>query len=328
MGILKETIIGHQTEVNQVIFEDNNQTFVSAENNGTLKNWQSPDLVYNRFQTGAFLKERQILLVNPQTTQIQSLEGQTIKTISNPKNKFINAITFSPDNNILFAGTEDGLLAKLNFKKSDSWQTWQHHSYKGAIIAIDIHPLSNNLITLGVEKLGDNTSYIIKEWNRDGQLINTFNYTKEQEITAIKYIPQGNKIAIATKQGNIELWDSHGNFYRAIATTRADNITFIAFSPDGKFIATSDIQGNIELRAIDLESDSIDDKLLATFTKKDLNKILYLSFTADGKTIRAIDQYGIISYWNLDIDILIQQGCNWLKNYSTTETSVHCNSSL
>lgn len=124
------------------------------------------------------------------------------------------------------------------------------------------------------------------------------------------------------------------NFYRAIATNRANNITFIAFSPDGKFIATSDIQGNIELRAIDLESDSNDDKLIATFTKNDDNddndgnKILYLDFTADGKTIRAVDRYATLSYWNLDIDILLKKGCNWLKNYSTTELSIYCNSSL
>lgn len=328
MGFLKETIIGHQTEVNQVVFESNNRTFISAGNDGTLKNWHNPDFASDRFQTGVFLENQQILLVNPQNTQIQSLEGQTIKTISNPQNKFINAIAFNPDNNTLFAGTEDGLLAQLNLKKSDSWQTWQHHSYRGAIIAIDIHQTSNNLITLGVEKSGDNASYIIKEWNQNGQLINTFNYKKEQEITAIKYISQGNKIAIATKQGNIELWDSNGNFHRAIATSRADNITSIAFSPDGKLIATSDGEGNIELRAIDLESDSINDKLLATFTHKDVSKILDINFTADGKAIRAVNQYGILYYWNLDIDILLQQGCNWLKNYSTTEANIHCNSSL
>ena len=314
---IQQTIRGHDSAVNSIVFNPDNNTFASADDKGTIKIWQI-DSFQSRINTGTFLSNRQQILLNsPQGNKIQSIEGEIVKQFPNPKNKFINSIAISPDNNNVIVGTEDGIIAKLNLQNSDTWQLFEKERYLGKIIAVDIHSSGKKLITLGTDESQKDTQYIIKQWNIDGNLINTFNNYQRQEITAIKYSPQGNNIAIANRQGNIELWDNEGNYIKRIVegektNNTSENITTIAFSSDNRLIATANKDGIIQLR-------KIDGTLLAIFTKNNDRPIVHLNFTADNKTIEAIDQYGMVSNWHLDVDTLIQEGCNWLQDYLSTQ---------
>ena len=309
---IEQTIRGHQAGVNSIVFRPNSNTFASADDKGIIKTWQI-DSFQSRINTAIFLNDRQqLLLNNPQGNKIQSIEGEIVEQFPNPENKFINSIAISPDRKIVIVGTEDGIIAKLNLLNSDVWQLFEEERYPGKIIAIDFHPSGEKLITLGTDESQKDTQYIIKQWSIEGNLINTFNNQELQEITAIKYSPQGDNIAIATTKG-IELWDNKGNYIDRIVereqtNNTQENITSIAFSSDNKLIATASKNGIIQLR-------KIDGTLLATFTKNNNRAIVHLDFTADNKTIKAIDQYGMVSDWHLDIDALIKEGCNWLQDY-------------
>ena len=307
---IQQTIRGHDSAVNSIVFNPDNNTFASTDDKGIIKIWQI-DSFQSRINTGTFLRDRQQVLLNsPQVNTIQSIEGKVVKQFPNPKNKFINSIAISPDRKNVIVGTEDGIIAKLNLH-SDTWQLFDKERYPGKIIAVDIHPSGEKLITLGTDESQKDPQYIIKQWSIKGNLINTFNNYEGQEITAIKYSPQGD-IAIATIKG-IELWDNKGNYIDRIVEREQtkntlENITSIAFSSDNKLIATASKNGIIQMR-------KIDGTLLATFTKNDNRPIVHLDFTDDNKTIKAIDQYGMVSDWHLDVDTSIQKGCNWLKDY-------------
>ena len=307
----QQTIRGHDSVVNSIVFNPDNNTFASADDKGNIKTWQI-DSFQSRINTGIFLRDRQQLLLNsPQENKIQSIEGEIVKQFPNPKNKFINSIAVSSDNKYVIVGTEDGIIAKLNLQNLDTWQLFEKERYQGKIIAVDLHPSGKNFITLGTNESQKETQYLIKQWSIDGNLMNTFNNHDRQEITAIKYSPQGD-IAIATIKG-IELWDNEGNYIERIVESEEtnntlENITSIAFSSDNKLIATASKNGIIQMR-------KIDGTLLATFTKNDNRPIVHLDFTDDNKTIKAIDQYGMVSDWHLDVDTSIQKGCNWLQDY-------------
>ncbi len=312
---IQQTIRGHQEGVNSIVFNPDNNTFASADDKGIIKVWEI-DSFQSRINTGTFLRDRQQVLLNsPQGNTIQSIEGKIIKQFPNPQNKFINSIAISPDNKNVIVGTEDGIIAKLNLH-SDTWQLFDKERYPGKIITVDIHPSGEKLITLGIDESQKVPQYIIKQWSIEGNLINTFNNHEQQEMTAIEYSPQGDKIAIATTKG-IELWDNEGNYIDRIVEREAtnntsENITSISFSPDNQLIATASKNGIIQLR-------KIGGTLLATFTKNNNRPIVHLDFTADNKTIEAIDQYGMVSSWHLDVDTLIQEGCNWLQDYLATQ---------
>ena len=308
---IQQTIRGHDSAVNSIVFNPDNNTFASTDDKGIIKIWQI-DSFQSRINTGTFLRARQQVLLNsPQGNKILSIEGEVVKQFPNPKNKFINSIAISPDNKNVIIGTEDGIIAKLNLH-SETWQLFDKERYPGKIIAVDIHPSGEKLITLGTDESQKYPQYIIKQWSIEGNLINTFNNYEGQELTAIKYSPQGNKIAIATNKG-IELWDNEGNYIDRIVereqtNNTLENITSIAFSSDNKLIATTSKNGIIQMR-------KIDGTLLATFTKNDNRPIVHLDFTDDNKTIKAIEQYGMVSDWHLDVDTSIQKGCNWLQDY-------------
>lgn len=312
-GTLKQTIKENKSNINSVAFNPNGKTLASANDQGIVKIWQFSRL-QNRIDKGVFINnQKQLLSYSFQGIKIENMEGATVKTISPIKNKLINSLAVNPQQNILIVGTIDGTVALFNLQQSNSWQLLEN-KYQGKIIDISVHPSGEEFITLGINET-DNNQYIIKQWNIDGNLIKTLDTNKE-EITAIKYNRQGN-IAIATQQGNIELWDEKSNFSKLIVdSNKNDNaqekITSIAFSPNNKLIATSNEKGEIQLRKVNGE-------LLATFTKNDEQKIVYLEFTADNKTIKVIDQYGKVTDWHLDINTLINKGCSWLEDYLATQ---------
>lgn len=309
--------ISHQSSVTSIAFNPNENTLASADEKGIIKIWETISLS-NPIQSGVFIEDRQQLLLNypyPQKNAIESFDGKTIKQFSAPQSKFINSIAISPDNNTVIAAIHDGIIAQLNLDNSDSWQLWERNKYRGQAIAVDFHPSGENLITLGTDETQNNILYIVKQWNLDGSLIKTFNDNNEREITAIKYDPYGN-IAIATSQGDLELWDNKNDSPSLIVDSHQTNnaqedITSIAFNSDGQLIATADKKGTIQLR-------KIDGTLLATFTKNNERSIVHLDFTTDDRTIKAIDRYGKVDHWYLDIDTSIQKGCSWLEDYLIT----------
>ena len=317
-GVLQQTIRGHESNISHVAFSPDGQTFTSADMNGTIKVWQSPSPFTKRIEAGIFLPNQQELLsISPRENTIQSFDGNIRQELPKADNKFINTVAIAPDNHTLIAGTEDGIIAQLNLQKPEAWQLFQQDRYQGRIIAIDIHPSENSFVTLGAEQIGEEQLYTLKHWHKDVTLIKTFENNKRQEITAIKYNPQGDKIAISTRQGNIELWDIDGSSRKIIVnreqtTNVLENIVSLSFSPDGKLIATANRDGEIQLR-------KIDGTLLTIFNKNNNRKIVNLDFTPDGQTILALDQYGIVTYWDLDINVLRQKGCNWLQDYLVTK---------
>ena len=316
-----QTIAGHQSNVTSIAFNTDGDTFASADEKGIIKIWQTPSFS-NPIQSGVFIEDRQQLLLNypyPQRNEIKSIAGKTIEQFPAPKSKFINSIAISLDNNTIVAAIHDGIIAKLNLQNSNSWELWEQSKYRGQAIAVDFHPSEENLITLGTDETQNKIRYVVKQWNLDGDLIKTFNNDNEREITAIKYSPDGD-IAIATAEGDLELWNNRWNDKNDSRTTIVDshksdnaqeNITSIAFSSDKQLIATANKKGTIQLR-------KIDGTLLATFTKNNNTSIVHLDFTADGRTIKAIERYGNVDHWYLDIDTLIQKGCGWLKDYLVT----------
>ena len=309
-----QTVVGQQANLARMIFMSDINTIVVADNLGKIEVWQIPQTPTSRIGAASFINGKQhVLLSGFRQNTIETFADKQIKEIPNFDNKFINTVAVDKDGHTVIAGTEDGIVARLNIDRDRQWQAFAGSRYEGKVITVDFHPQAKKFITLGREQTEDRVSYPIKEWTLDGKTIKSLNPQVREEITAIKYSPQGD-IAIATNQGEIKLLNEDGTIADTLLSSNKENITSISFSADNQLLAIATQDGLIQLY-------NLAGELLAEFTQDNGYKIVALEFSVDNQTIRSIDSYGTISNWYLNPDTLIQQGCKWLSpNFSDEDT--------
>ena len=240
--------------------------------------------------------------------------------------KSINSIVLGEDKQTIFVGSDSGSIHKLEIQKDTEWQTIQEDAHQGTVIALDFHPQKKQLISLGFNKgttvAEDN--YLLKLLDQNGNLIKTFANENKNKLTAVSFAPSGDKLITGSNNGKIELWDinsSDDSQTTTIVDSNQENrrwkINAIKFSPDSKLIATAsslNTGNNNDLKTpTKVELYTIDGELLSTFELNN-STIVNVDFSEDGKTILAIDSLGQVKSWNLDLEILIKRGCNWLQN--------------
>jgi WD40 repeat protein len=52
------------------------------------------------------------------------------------------------------------------------------------------------------------------------------------------------------------------------------------------------------------------------------SSIIGIRFSEDGKTLISVSSDGMVKFWNFDLDDLLTQGCDWLRDYLTTNVEV------
>ena len=85
----------------------------------------------------------------------------------------------------------------------------------------------------------------------------------------------------------------------------------IVFSPDGKILASGGWDNTIKLW------DIATGKVISTLTGHQ-GRIWSVAFSPDGKTLVSGSEDRTIRLWSLDLDDLLAQGCNYLKDYLAT----------
>lgn len=148
------------------------------------------------------------------------------------QNTTANRLLFSPDGSSLFCGGVDDKVYIWDINKEAISKSLEGHT--DVINSIDVSSDLSTLISVSNDKN-------IKMWDlAKGITMKTITF--DSELTAVTYIPNDNKIAVATKSGNIELLDSSsGEKIKSIPNLFGDNssIDDICCSSDGKYIIAS-----------------------------------------------------------------------------------------
>jgi WD40 repeat protein/tetratricopeptide (TPR) repeat protein len=352
-GKLLQTLRGHQAAIISIRFSGDGKTIASLSYDNTVKLWRSrdgkllktikgetnkdSDSIHRHITSIEFSPNNQnIATINYNSSgKLWQLDGKQLVTLKGWNSK----IAFSPDGKLFVSsGKEDNIKiwssnGKLiaNFPAHSDWISMVSFSPDGQVIA---------------SASEDKT---VKLWQRDGKLLKTIKGHNDN-VTDVSFSPDGQIIASASWDKTVKLWKRDGTPITTISGHR-DKVNTVQFSPDGKTIASASNDKTIkfwsragkEIRTLNGHTSSVtsisfsrDGKMLASASTNEiilwnredgtLLKTLYwfgrgdVKFSLDGKTIAApsnASNDGIL-VWSLDLDELLAQGCNRVRDYLKT----------
>ncbi len=345
-GTLRDTLIGHQNRVTSVLYSPDGKSILSGDNDGIIKLWQSSPQNQG-IEAGIISRDGKTLISIKPSSQppaniiFQSLDGEITRVLPYlKKNTLITSLALSLDRDLLVAGTTDGRIVQINLfpNKEVNWDFLlktiprqeaiaidnhvENRYYHGEIIDLDFHPSGDGFISVGIER----KDYVVKLWDKQGNLEKTVNPDDKQAIAALRFTPDGDKFIIARTNGEIELWQSDGIAQKIVDRINSkniqENLTSLAISSDGNIFATASSDGTIQVRQLDgtllLKFDTDKQVVNSKDDNSEISQIKNIYFSQDDKTILVIRSNGSISAWTMDLDNLLQRGCQWLKDYSSS----------
>ncbi|MEQ8535976.1 MAG: hypothetical protein RIB93_00700 [Coleofasciculus sp. D1-CHI-01] len=316
-GEVIATLNGHTSAVFSVNFNPDSTTVASGSQDNTIKLWnlETGEVIATlNGHTSAvfsvdFSPDSATLASGSQdnTIKLWNLEtGKTIYTLAG-HNLWVNSVRFSPDSATLASGSQDNTIKLWNLETGKAIFTLNGHT--SAVFRVSFSPDGKTLASGS----HDNT---IKLWNIEtGEVIATLN-GHESSVNSVSFSPDAKTLASGSRDNTIKLWNLETG--EAIATLSGHDlpITSVSFSPDGKTLASGSGDNTIKLWNIEtLEA-------IATLSGHDLS-VISVSFSPDGKILASGSQDKTIKLWNLDLDDLLIQGCNWVRDYLKTNPNVN-----
>ena len=190
----------------------------------------------------------------------------------------IEAVTFSPDGQILATAGADGTIKLWSDRKLI--KTLKGH--QGKVLGISFSPDTQTLASVGE----DGT---IKLWQRNGKLKQIIPGNSDI-LYDVSYSPDGQMLATAGRDGTVRIWSKKGQLLNTISGYNREVLS-VAFSPDGKTIGASSEDGT--MRFWNLDGTLIDSMF-------EENVIHRIQFTPDGRTIVSVGGDTTVKLWNSD----------------------------
>ncbi|MEG4071604.1 AAA-like domain-containing protein [Microcoleus sp. Pol14C2] len=280
-GTLQATLTGHTDKIIRAIFNPSSQIIVSASDDQTVKIWQKNGKL------------------------IHNLKGHSAQ---------ITSLSLSPDGNIIASTSADGTvkLWKISgeelatFQVERGWITSASFSPDGQIIAAAGTDGTVKLWSLRkvTEKLQKQQSI---EASTDIKLLRTLQMESDK-IMSVTFSPDGAMLAAASAGGTARIWSKEGTPLSILKHTTG--VTNISFSPDSQMLLSASTDKMLRLW-------NVDGTLLKTL-KGNKDAVWSASFSPDGKAIASASADGTVMLWNFNLDDLLQQGCNGVRNYLQT----------
>ncbi|WP_414755616.1 AAA-like domain-containing protein [Anabaena sp. CCY 9910] len=303
---------GHQNEIGSITF-NTQANVIATSGNGTIKLWQQNGSLVETLQGYKGLKndlgfspdgKTIVAGMNQGTAKLWRWDSKQIKTLPAFK-EWLTNVSFSPDGKIIAFGTSQGNIQIWKQGTPTLISSPSKDSHKNFVTSIAFSP-DGKTIASG----GDSDDRTIKLWHIDGTLITTLNGHRK-EINSISFSPDGEIIASASADQTIKLWQRNGKPITTL-TGHNNSVTSVSFStdPDGKILASGSYDTTIKL----WKRDGTPITTLTGHSKP----VTSLIFSPDGKTIVSASEDGKVILWNLDLDHLLAQGCQWLQDYFVT----------
>ncbi|MBD2344390.1 nSTAND1 domain-containing NTPase [Anabaena subtropica] len=298
------------SHVNSISFHPDGKKFAAAGWDGKVTIWQkakSSILSLSTIKTNqniieavSFSHNGKILATASADNTIKLWNNQTqelIKTLTGHQDR-VTSISFSHDNQTLASGSADKTI-KI-WRVSDGKLLRIQTGHNDEVTSVSFSP-DGQLLASGS---ADNT---VKIWGVDGNLVK--NLTGHGlAIASVKFSPDSQILASASWDNTIKLWQVPDGKLINNLTAHTDGVTSLSFSPDGQILASASADNTIKLWNI------TNARLLKTLLGHP-SKINTVSFSPDGKALVSGGENTGVMMWNLDLDDLMQQGCDRITDY-------------
>ncbi|MCL1467184.1 eIF2A-related protein [Argonema galeatum] len=300
--------------VDDVIFSPDGKTIASASNDDKLiKIWRLNGTLIQNIQgvSGfvSFSPDGKTLALggDNHTIKLLQLNGKQVKILAGHKEQ-INTVSFSPDGQMLASASNDNTI-KL-WRKNSVWpKTFNGHTRPVCCVSFS----RNNQI---IASAGDDNT--VKLWQLDGKELATIRGHSDR-VTSISFSPDGQTIASGSVDKTIKLWGKDG---KLIHTFQGHNaaIASVSFSPDGQMLVSGSDDKTIKIWRKD-------GTLFQTLQGHNA-KVNAVNFSPDGQRLVSASDDKTIIIWNwkilrdLDLDNLLDRGCNLLHDYLKTNANV------
>jgi WD40 repeat protein/uncharacterized caspase-like protein len=349
-GNLLQTLSGHASEIKDVSISPDGQTIASASVDKTVRLWamQNPLQTYG---TGVYaatfspngetfaiagwdktiqIWQRQgntatlIKTLKGHTAPIAALQfssdgkllasasadktvqlwqmpaGQVFKTLTGHQ-EGVTSIAFSPNNQLLATGGNDRQIKLWQVTDGSLRKTLTGHT--DTIATIRFSPDGKQIASGSYDKT-------VKLWNLDGTLQKSLE-RHEAAISAISFSPNGQQLASASWDNSIKLWNVNPGNLSNTFTGHRDAVTSLNFSPDGQILASGSADTTINLW------NSANGTLIKTLIGH-RDPVRSIEFNPDRTTLLSSSENSGAILWNLNLDELMNQGCDRLHNYLQT----------
>ena len=234
--------------------------------------------------------------------------GELINTLIGHE-EGVNSIAFSSNNKVLISGSEDKTIKIWNIAgKAKLIKTLKGHT--DSIKTISISP-DGNLIASGGY---DNT---IKIWSIAGELLQTIDAHK-LAITSLAFAADSTLLASGSWDNSIKLWSiqNEGKTNKLLHTLRhQDGVTTVSFNSDSTLLASGSGDRNIKLWDVKIGE-------LIKNLRGHTSQINSLAFSNDDRSIISAEEQQGLFWWNLNLDNLLERGCDRLSDYLATNPNV------
>lgn len=281
-GKLLHTLKGHKERIDSISFSPEGQLLASASRDGMMKLW--------------------------------TRGGLLLKTITGHQG-WVLSVSFSPDGKRLASTGQDGTV-KLWTRQGVLIKTLSEHRDS-------LHPDALNSKTANGENRSDfrvnavafspdgellasaGDDKTVKLWTADGRLLKTLR-GHSNWVLDVSFSPDSQMIASASYDNTVKLWSRQGEMLRTLKG-HSDSVAHVRFSPTGQILATTSWDNRIQLWRLD-------DTLIKTLEGQQ-DRVTSVSWSHDGKALASASRENTVMVWNLNLDHLLDQGCNWLRYY-------------
>lgn len=198
----------------------------------------------------------------------------------------VNAVAFSPTENILASGGEDNTVKLWDVATGRLLKTLEGHTNE--IYTVAFSPDGRTLAS-------GSQDHTVKLWEvGTGRLLKTLLDQVSGEVFIVAFSPDGKTLASGNAHGTVKLWDVATGLFLKILDAHFGKITTVAFSSDSKMLASGVFAYGMDEANIMLW-DVATGLLLNNMTG--YSQVTAVAFSPDNKTIASVSADKIVQLW-------------------------------